>query len=114
MRPVVLGADSALGRQLVSDLEGAGYIVIASVESPAAVEELAALATPDARGSERPRLLTGDSPDGLVWAIGTATSTSTRLLVANLDSRERRIRVTHPAGALTLVVPSLSFVARDA
>jgi len=40
VRPVVLGADSALGRQLVSDLEGAGYIVIASVESPAAVEEL--------------------------------------------------------------------------
>ena len=85
-----------------------------ALPAAAAVEELAALATPDARGSERPRLLTGDSPDGLVWAIGTATSTSTRLLAANLDSRERRIRVTHPAGALTLVVPSLSFVARDA
>ncbi|KAH7104030.1 hypothetical protein BKA62DRAFT_695381 [Auriculariales sp. MPI-PUGE-AT-0066] len=37
---VVLGADSALGRQLVVDLEASGYIVIASASSPAAVEEL--------------------------------------------------------------------------
>ncbi|KZV90087.1 hypothetical protein EXIGLDRAFT_720664 [Exidia glandulosa HHB12029] len=34
---VVLGADGPLGRQLVVDLEAAGYIVIASVASPDAV-----------------------------------------------------------------------------
>ncbi|EJD44194.1 hypothetical protein AURDEDRAFT_114440 [Auricularia subglabra TFB-10046 SS5] len=37
---VVLGADSALGRTLVLDLESRGYIVIASVATPAAVDDL--------------------------------------------------------------------------
>lgn len=37
---VVLGADSPLGQPLVLDLEKRGYIVIASVATPEAVESL--------------------------------------------------------------------------
>jgi len=37
---VILGADSPLGQPLVLDLEKRGYIVIASVATPEAVESL--------------------------------------------------------------------------
>ncbi len=78
----------------------------------AAVEALAALAAEGRMVGAR--LLGGDSPDGLVWALGASTDTTTRVLVTNLDERDRHIRVTHPAGVLTVIVPPRAFVARVA
>lgn len=61
-------------------------------ELPAAtaVRELSRLA-----GSE---MLTADSPDGLIWAIGAATTDRTIALVANLDESPRTITLRFPTG----------------
>lgn len=81
----------------------------------AAVSALAALAgTPGLRG---------DSPDGLVWALGARTGAGgaeaggaagrdgVTVLVANLDDRPRRVEVTLPDGATrTADVPPTSFL----
>ena len=45
------------------------------------------------------RLLCGDSPDGLVWAIGADDT----VLVANLDRRDRRVELESPDGGRVLV-----------
>ncbi|WP_205789204.1 hypothetical protein [Microbacterium sp. CPCC 204701] len=45
--------------------------------------------------------LRGDSPDGLVWALGARTEEGTTVLIANLDRRERRIEAETPAGSVT-------------
>ncbi|WES63095.1 hypothetical protein P0L94_11580 [Microbacter sp. GSS18] len=59
----------------------------------AAVEALAALA-----GGE---LLSGDSPDGLVWAIGAVgPDGTTTVLAANLDSVARDVHIATPAGQI--------------
>ncbi|KAF2418589.1 hypothetical protein [Microbacterium sp. B35-30] len=57
----------------------------------AAVSALAALA--GATG------LRGDSPDGLVWALGARAAGGDTVLVANLDDRPRRVEVELPGGA---------------
>ncbi|HEY9307804.1 MAG TPA: hypothetical protein VIP82_08345, partial [Microbacterium sp.] len=69
----------------------------------AAVSALAALA--GAPG------LRGDSPDGLVWALGARTAGSDTVLVANLDVHPRRIEVELPNDTTrTAEVPPGSFL----
>ena len=69
----------------------------------AAVSALAALA--GAPG------LRGDSPDGLVWALGARTAGSDTVLVANLDVHPRRVEVELPNGTTrTAEVPPGSFL----
>jgi hypothetical protein len=58
-----------------------------------AIEQLAALAGLP--------LLSGDSPDGLVWAVGAADGDEVTVLVANLDDRPREIAVELPDGSST-------------
>lgn len=61
------------------------------------------------------RLLTGDSPDGLVWAIGvvsdrpTEASRPATVLVANIDLRERTLTIETPIGTASVVLPALSW-----
>lgn len=43
-------------------------------------------------------LLTGESPDGLVWAVGARSVAGDTLLLANLDRRERQIKVQAQGG----------------
>ncbi|WEG08226.1 hypothetical protein PU630_13415 [Microbacterium horticulturae] len=45
------------------------------------------------------RLLCGDSPDGLVWAIGADDT----VLIANLDRRDRRVELESPDGGRVFV-----------
>lgn len=61
----------------------------------AAVSALASLV----RGT----LLTGASPDGLVWAIGSRGHDGTVVLAANLDRTARRVTVRFPEGAAETV-----------
>ena len=44
-------------------------------------------------------LLWGDSPDGLVWALGARRGAEAQILAANLDRVPRAIAVTVPGGA---------------
>ncbi len=53
----------------------------------AAIDALAALRTPDAR------LLWGESPDGLVWAVGARRDDQDLVLVANLDEQQREVTI---------------------
>ncbi len=78
----------------------------------AALRALAYVAGPDGRACT---LLHGDSPDGLVWAVGGRGDDGGSVLVANLDRVPRVVRVepggtrTVPAGAfaiLPLTAPS--------
>ena len=61
------------------------------------------------------RLLAGDSPDGLVWAIGsqvgdaTGPDRITTVLVANIDHRERALTIETAGGAASVVLPPLSW-----
>lgn len=45
-------------------------------------------------------LLSGDSPDGLVWAIGSETKSGAVLLAANLDIVPRKVRIATPNGTV--------------
>lgn len=44
-------------------------------------------------------LLTGDSPDGLIWALGSRTDAGVEILAANLDRTPRRFSVRTSDGA---------------
>ncbi|MGZ0068223.1 hypothetical protein [Microbacterium arborescens] len=65
-------------------------------------EAIAALA--GLAGSE---LLSGASPDGLVWAIGAEHRGEITVLAANLDTRPRTLTVTTPRSHPTLPSPTL-------
>jgi hypothetical protein len=55
--------------------------------------------------------LRGDSPDGLVWALGARPASGDTVLVANLDDRPRQVEVTLPGGATrTADIPPGSFL----
>ncbi|WP_314504478.1 hypothetical protein [uncultured Microbacterium sp.] len=69
----------------------------------AAVEALTALAEPGAA------LLWGDSPDGLIWAVGARTADRDVLLVANLDGVPRELTVSVGEHAPVVRVDPLSF-----
>lgn len=62
----------------------------------AAVDALAALAGSDLR--------TGDSPDGLVWAVGGRRGGRTTVLVANLSRRRRQVTVAVDGGTGTALL----------
>lgn len=74
----------------------------APTPAAAAFTALAAL-----RGGSR---LTGESPDGLVWAIGAISDTGAcSILVANLDRIRRTVPVTTPAGEVTVEVDAFTY-----
>ena len=85
------------GARGIRSVEGEPYPVAAAIAA------LADLAVPGAQ------LLWGDSPDGLVWAIGARRPDGDAVLVANLDRRPREITVTSDAGATIVAVPAQTF-----
>lgn len=93
----VIGSAAALAVPGVSSLSwfetwGPRGLADASGATPAAaaLEALVSLA-----GG---MLLTGDSPDGLVWACGARTAEGVIILAANLDRSARRFTVRLPGG----------------
>jgi hypothetical protein len=68
----------------------------------AAVEELAAMA-----GGE---LLAGESPDGLIWAIGSRRDGIERTLVANLATAARDVTLSLPSGDIEVSAPACGWV----
>lgn len=68
-----------------------------------AISAIAALCVP------RAQLLWGDSPDGLVWAIGSRRPDGDAVLVANLDRRSREVAVEVGDAAATVTVAPQSF-----
>jgi hypothetical protein len=55
--------------------------------------------------------LRGDSPDGLVWAVGARTGARESVLIANLDREPRSVDVELPDGATRAAeVPAGAFV----
>lgn len=54
-------------------------------------------------------LLWGDSPDGLVWALGARMSGETVLLAANLDRHERELTIETPDGFAQATLAAASF-----
>ena len=85
------------GPRGIRSLEGEPYPVAAAIAA------LADLSSPGAQ------LLWGDSPDGLVWAIGSRRPDGDVVLVANLDRRPREITVTLDAGSTIVAVAPQSF-----
>jgi hypothetical protein len=69
-----------------------------------AIAALADLSAPDAA------LLWADSPDGLIWAIGSRRAAGDVVLVANLDRRLREITVSSDTGSTVVSVAPQSFV----
>jgi hypothetical protein len=69
----------------------------------AAIDALAALAAPGAH------LLSGDSPDGLVWAVGARLEAEDVILVSNLDAVSRELTIEAGARSLRVGVEPLSF-----
>ena len=56
--------------------------------------------------------LWGDSPDGLVWALGCSAAQGATVLAANLDRRERAVNVVAPdARELVATLAPLSWAA---
>ncbi|SEE70852.1 hypothetical protein [Ruania alba] len=66
----------------------------------------------DAAPSGAVQLLSGDSPDGLLWAVGSTDGAQTTLLLANLHPTEQEVRVHTPAGTVTECVEAASWVRR--
>jgi len=55
--------------------------------------------------------LRGDSPDGLVWALGARTDAGDTVLIANLDRQPRSVEIELPGGSTrTAEVPAGAFV----
>ncbi|WP_439590847.1 hypothetical protein [Microbacterium sp.] len=69
-----------------------------------AADAIAALAALDGE------LLWGDSPDGLVWAIGARTNGETVLLAANLDRHERELTIETPEHVVPVTLAPASFL----
>ncbi|UFU06327.1 hypothetical protein [Ruania halotolerans] len=106
------------GPRGVVDSDGTPYPVAAAIEA------LLCLATPGdpavthgnrsahAAPSGAVQLLSGDSPDGLLWAVGSTDGPQTTLLLANLHPVSREVRVNTPAGTVTECVEEASWVRR--
>lgn len=103
----------------------AAALTVPGVATLAYFEEWGSRGVRSADGSARPVLdavtslagmagavgLRGDSPDGLVWALGARTPGGDAVLVANLDVRPRQVEVTLPGGETrTADVPAGSFL----
>jgi D-apionolactonase len=56
------------------------------------------------------RLLSGDSVDGLVWALGAVERGRETLLVSNLDRRVRSVTITTLSGQFTVTVAGESWL----
>ncbi|UFU02868.1 hypothetical protein LQF12_15495 [Ruania suaedae] len=72
-----------------------------------AIEALLGLA-----GGPTTQLLSGDSPDGLLWAVGSTDGVRTRVLLANLHPVAQEVRVTTPSGTVTKVLGASCWVAQ--
>ncbi len=83
------------GPRGIRDTTGSPYPVAAAVEALARL---------------RGELLTGASPDGLVWAIGARDAASTTVLVANLDRAPRTVTVRTPEGSVTASAEPFTWV----
>lgn len=84
-----------------------GVVTAGGAELPAA----AALRALDAlRGTD---LLTGESPDGLLWALGGTTPEATTVLTANLSAALRHVTVETPHGRLAVQLPAGSWTRTD-
>ncbi|GAA1974813.1 hypothetical protein [Microbacterium pumilum] len=68
----------------------------------------------DMAASASDDLLSGDSPDGELWAIGAQSSTGSRVLVANIGRIERTVDVVTPDGGLTASLAPGTFAALTA
>ena len=90
----------------------AAALAVPGVATLAYFEEWGPRGVRTADGSSRPVLdavtalaelgggtgLRGESPDGLVWALGASTAQGAVVLVANLDRRPRTVEVELPGG----------------
>lgn len=78
------------GPRGIADSHGTPYPVATAIE---ALDGL--------RGGQ---LLTGESPDGLIWALGATRAGRRTVLVANLDDRRREITLALSSGEQSVVV----------
>jgi len=114
-----LATDAADPRQSSPELAAwtvasAAALAVPGVATVAYFEEWGPRGLRGADGTRRPALdavralaelsgaagLRGDSPDGLVWALGARTSDGDTVLVANLDDRARVAEIELPDGAM--------------
>ena len=70
----------------------------------AALAALGALGRPDAR------LLWGESPDGLAWALGARSESGDVVLVANLDRRARELTLVVDGASTSISLEPLAFI----
>ena len=70
----------------------------------AAVRELLDLAADDTA-----ELISGPSPDGFVWALGSRTPEGGAILAANIDTAERSVRLVVEDETIALILPPASF-----
>jgi hypothetical protein len=106
-------------------IASAAALAVPGVASLAYFEEWGPRGVLDSAGADRPaaeavravaalggrRLLRGESPDGLVWAVGAVSPDGRTVLVANLDSAAREVTVTVDGVELAASVPAGGWVA---
>src|SRR5699024_1808609 len=83
------------GPRGIRDASGAPYPVAEAIDALDAL-----------RGGQA---LTGESPDGLIWAVGAPGPEGLTILVANIDDHERHVTITTPAGSRSLTLPAGSW-----
>ncbi|MET0674123.1 MAG: hypothetical protein ABWY37_11585 [Microbacterium pygmaeum] len=123
------GADDARQRspELAAwTIASAAAFAVPGVAGIAFFEEWGQRGVRDAQGADLPvaaalralsslvggALLSGDSPDGLIWAVGSRTGDSTTVLVANLGEAPRTVTVQMGAETAEVEVAARSFVTR--
>ncbi|MEU1973001.1 hypothetical protein ABZ477_15205 [Microbacterium sp. NPDC019599] len=98
----------------------AAALAVPGVASIAYFEESGPRGAVDSSGAERPvagalralsrlaggRLVSGQSPDGRVWAVGAESSGELPVLVANLDTTARELTLVVDGAELTASVPA--------
>jgi hypothetical protein len=65
------------------------------------------------KGLQGGQLLSGLSPDGLIWAIGSKSKNSTQILFANMRSQEAEITVELEGSLNRVQIPELSWKKLD-
>lgn len=118
-------ADARIGAPELAawTVASAAALAVRGVETIAYFEEWGARGLTDETGTPRPVHaaatalaslaglpgLRGDSPDGLVWAIGAREEAGDTVLVANLGRQRRTVTVDTPAGSLTTHIDGGSY-----
>jgi hypothetical protein len=65
------------------------------------------------KGLQGGQLLSGLSPDGLIWAVGSKSKNSTQILVANMRNQEAEITVELEGSLKRVQIPQLSWKKLD-